>query len=89
MVVCEPITINEQETEILYNPKDSLYTISEFIDLLETAKEKWGDKEILVHDSNENIAGGFLGIYLQKGTSYHDSVRGETIEIPDTVNIYT
>lgn len=56
-----------EETEALYLDVDRQYTISEFIALLEEAKKKWGDKEILIHDFNNDAIGGFSHVYLHHG----------------------
>ena len=53
-------------TKDLYLEKEGQYTISEFIELLQAAKEKFGDKTILIHDMNTNIIYGFSHVYLNK-----------------------
>ena len=52
------------ETVALSLEKDEQYTISEFIELLKSAQEKFGDKKILIHDMNSNTIGGFSHVYL-------------------------
>lgn len=52
------------ETVALSLDKEGQYTISEFIELLQAAKDKFGDKKILIHDINDEILGGFRYIYL-------------------------
>lgn len=51
-------------TKALYLEKEEQYTISEFIELLQAAKERFGDKRILIHDMNSDTIGGFSHIYL-------------------------
>ena len=53
-------------TKALYLEKEGQYTISEFIELLQAAKERFGDKTILIHDMNDDIIGGFSHVYLNK-----------------------
>ena len=53
-------------TKALYLDKEKQYTISEFIELLQAAKERFGDKRILIHDMNTDTIGGFSHIYLNK-----------------------
>ncbi len=53
-------------TKALYLKKEEQYTISEFIELLQAAKERFGDKRILIHDMNTDTIGGFSHIYLNK-----------------------
>ena len=53
-------------TKALYLEKEGQYTISEFIELLQAAKERFGDKIILIHDMNDGIIGGFSHIYLNE-----------------------
>ena len=55
--------VDGTDTEALQLEVDGQYTISQFIELLEAAKEKWGDKKIYTHDSNSNIIGGFVEVY--------------------------
>lgn len=53
-------------TKALYLEKEGQYTISEFIELLQAVKERFGDKTILIHDMNSDTIGGFSHIYLNK-----------------------
>ena len=53
-------------TKALYLEKEGQYTISEFIELLQVAKERFGDKRILIHDMNSDTIGGFSHVYLNK-----------------------
>ena len=53
-------------TKALYLEKEEQYTISEFIELLQAAKERFGDKRIWIHDMNSNTIGGVSHIYLNK-----------------------
>lgn len=70
----EKLLIKEQDwvdfygnnTKALYLEKEGQYTISEFIELLQAAKERFGDKTILIHDMNDDIIFGFSYIYLNE-----------------------
>lgn len=64
---------SDNDTKALYLEKEGQYTISEFIELLQAAKEKFGDKEILIHDMNDGCLYGFSHIYLNKGDNEEDS----------------
>ncbi len=64
---------SDNDTKALYLEKEGQYTISEFIELLQAAKEKFGDKEILIHDMNDGCLYGFSHIYLNKGNNEEDS----------------
>lgn len=55
------------DTTALSIQKDGLLTISELIELLEEAKNKYGDKEMLFHDFNHNCMFGFSHVYLSRG----------------------
>lgn len=46
-------------TKALYLEKEGQYTISEFIELLQAAKERFGDKTISIHDMNADVICGF------------------------------
>jgi hypothetical protein len=63
----------DNDTKALYLEKEGQYTISEFIELLQAAKEKFGDKEILIHDMNDGCLYGFSHIYFNKGNNEEDS----------------
>lgn len=64
---------SDNDTKALYLEKEGQYTISEFIELLQADKEKFGDKEILIHDMNDGCLYGFSHIYLNKGNNEEDS----------------
>ena len=53
-------------TKALYLETEGQYTISEFIELLQAAKERFGDKTILIPDRNDDIIGGFSHVYLNE-----------------------
>ena len=53
-------------TKALYLVKEGQYTISEFIELLQAAKERFGDKTISIHDMNADVICGFSHIYLNE-----------------------
>lgn len=65
--------ILNNNTKALYLEKEGQYTISEFIEVLQAAKEKFGDKEILIHDMNSDCLYGFSKIYLNKGDNEKSS----------------
>lgn len=67
--------------------KEGVYTISEFIKLLEEAKRRFGDKEVLIHHMNENIIGGFSHIYLHHGFDERETY-GEDYYQDNTICIY-
>lgn len=50
---------------------DSPYTVSNLIELLQAVKEKFGDKNIIIHDEQNNLVYGFRNIYLEPGFSYN------------------
>lgn len=70
----EKLLIKEQDwvdfygnnTKALYLEKEGQYTISEFIELLQAAKERFGDKTISIHDMNADVICGFSHIYLNE-----------------------
>ena len=67
-IIEEPwVDFDNSETVALSLEKDEQYTISEFIELLKSAQEKFGDKKILIHDMNSNTIGGFSHVYLHHG----------------------
>ena len=74
-------------TTALSLDKDGLYSVSEFIALLEVIKKKFGDKKILIHDSNSNILGGFSHIYLNHRFDERE-IYGEDYFEDDTICIY-
>ena len=75
------------ETEAMYIDMEELYTVSELIALLEKAKERWGDKKVLIHDMNNNIIGGFDTVYLHHGFDLREEY-GEDYYMDDTICIY-
>ncbi len=60
------------KTEALCIDVDRLYTVSEFISLLEEAKRRWGDKPVTIHDMNSDTVGGFSIVYLKHGFDCQD-----------------
>ena len=78
---------NGSETVALSLEKDGQYTISEFIELLESAQEKFGDKKILIHDMNSDIIGGFSHVYLHHGFDEREKY-GEDYYEDDNICIY-
>ena len=76
-----------EDTEALYLDVDRLYTVSEFIALLEEAKNKWGDKEIIIHDFNSNVLGGFSYVYLHHGFDLREEY-GEDYYEDDQICIF-
>ena len=86
--ITEPwVDFPEGETEALYLDVDRQYTISEFIALLEEAKKKWGDKEILIHDFNNDAIGGFSHVYLHHGFDHREEY-GEEYYQDDQICIF-
>jgi hypothetical protein len=81
------IDFHGNETEALSFNKDGLYTISEFIQLLEKAKEIWGNKEITFHDINSDTITGFSHVYLNHGFDEREQYGKDNYE-EDTVCIY-
>ena len=58
------IDFSGKPTTGIYLDTDGQYTISEFIELLQEAKEKWGDLEIVVHDTWGEKLKGFSTLYI-------------------------
>lgn len=54
--------IFDQDEPSIYGDTPGLYTIDEFITLLQKAKEIWGNKEIVVYDSFSETSCGFRDI---------------------------
>lgn len=79
--------MDKNKTEAMYIDVDRLYTVSEFITLLEEAKKKWGDKQILIHDFNSNVIGGFSTVYLHHGFDHREEY-GEDYYMDDTICIF-
>ena len=75
------------KTVALSLEKDEQYTISEFIELLKSAQEKFGDKKILIHDMNSNTIGGFSHVYLHHGFDEREKY-GEKYYEDDSICIY-
>ena len=78
---------NGSETVALSLKKDGQYTISEFIELLKSAQEKFGDKKILIHDMNSNTICGFSHVYLHHGFDEREKY-GEDYYEDDSICIY-
>lgn len=75
------------KTVALALDKETQYTISEFIELLEEAKKIFGDKVILIHDMNNDIISGFSRVYLNHGFDEREKYGEEYYE-DDTICIY-
>lgn len=75
------------KTEALSLDIDELYSISEFIILLEEAKKRWGDKKVVIHGITDDTIGGFSTIYLNKGYDYREEY-GEDYYQDDKICIY-
>ncbi len=58
-------------TKALTFDKDNVYKISDFIELLQKAMEKYGDKEISTHDMNFDVISGIAWPYI-----YFDETAG-------------
>lgn len=87
-VIEEPWTDSRgNNTMALSWDKDEQYSISEFIELLEVAKSKFGDKKILFHDMNDDIVSGFSHVYLNHGYDEREKY-GEDYYEDDTICIY-
>ena len=56
--------IDRHMTKALTFDKDDTYKISDFIELLQKAMEKYGDKEIAIHDMNFDIISGVAWPYI-------------------------
>lgn len=77
----------ENETTALYLDTEEQYSISELIALLEAAKEKFGDKKVLIHEQNSGIIGGFSHVYLKKGFDEREKY-GENYYEDDMICIF-
>lgn len=75
------------KTEAIYIDVDRLYTVSEFISLLEEAKRRWGDKQVAFHDMNNDVIGGFSTVYLNHGFDERDTL-GKDYYQDDMICIY-
>lgn len=63
--------IDGRMTKALTFEKNDIYKISDFIELLQKTMEKYGDKEIAIHDMNSNIISGIQWPYI-----YFDKAAG-------------
>lgn len=54
------------DTEEMFLDKDGEYTISDFIELLQAAKEKWGNQKIAIWNTNENVICGLGSVCIDK-----------------------
>lgn len=54
------------DTEEMFMDKDGEYTVSDFIELLQAAKEKWGNQKIAIWDINTDIICGFGSVCVDK-----------------------
>lgn len=54
------------DTEEMFLDKDEVYTISDFIELLQAAKEKWGNQKIAIWNTNENVICGLGSVCIDK-----------------------
>ena len=87
-IIEEPwIDFSDKNTIALSLNKEEQYTISEFIILLEEAKRRFGDKQILFHEMNSNTIGGFSHVYLNHGYDEREKY-GEDCYEDDTICIY-
>ena len=80
--------LDGSETEAIELNVDRQYTISDLIQLLKEAKKLWGDKEVLIHESNLDIIGGFGTLYLHHGFDHREEC-GEQNYMDDTICIFT
>lgn len=65
-------TDGETKTEALYVETNGLYTVSELIELLQAAKEKWGDLRVMGHDCCSNNTSGVDSVFLHLGEQAKD-----------------
>lgn len=79
--------LDGSETVALSLDKDEQYKISELIELLKAAQEKFGDKTILFHNMNNDTIGGFSHVYLHHGFDERDKY-GEDYFEEDSICIY-
>ena len=78
----------DKETTALTLNIDGQCKVSELIELLEAAKEKFGDKVVLIHDSNDNTIYGFSTVYLNHGFDEREKY-GKNHYKDDTICIYS
>lgn len=57
---------NGNDTEEMFLDTDELYTIGDFIELLQAAKDKWGNQKIAIWNTNENVIGGLGSVCVDK-----------------------
>lgn len=74
------------ETEMISLATEGLLTVDEFIKLLQYAKEKWGNKKVLVHDTSSRLIGGFSHLYLHHGFDEREKI-GEDYYEDDSICI--
>ena len=89
-IIAEPwndFCSTEPDTEALYLNTDNLYTVSEFITLLEEAKKRWGDKQVVIQGS-DNIIGGFSHVYLHHGYDKREEYGDEDYYQDDQICIF-
>ena len=87
-IVEEPwVDFSGEETIALSLDKDEQYTVSEFIELLKVAQEKFGNKKILIHEMNSNMIGGFSHVYLHH-ESNEEERHEEGCRVDDSICIY-
>ena len=77
----------DKDTVALSLDKEGQYTVSEFIELLQQAKNKFGDKKILIHDTQDGLIGGFSHVYLNHGFDLRE-IYGDDCYEEDTICIY-
>lgn len=87
-IIAEPCFDYQEKESIALSisEKDGPCTVSEFIQLLEEAKEKFGDKIILIHDMNDNIVAGISHVYLNHGFDEREEY-GEDYYADDAIHI--
>lgn len=78
------------ETTALHITKDGDYTISEFIELLEAARTRFGDSPLQIHDTHLKGVEGVSHAYLHPGCDLHEKheEHGEVCYEEDTIHIY-
>ena len=87
-IVEEPwIDFDNSETIALSLDKEEQYTISEFIEFLKVAQEKFGDKKILLHEMNTDTISGFSRVYLRRGFDERETL-GQDFYEDDVICIY-
>lgn len=75
-----------EDTESIRLDVDDLLTVSDLIKLLQEAKRKWGDKKLMIYDSNYNTACGFGRLFLVHGFDTEDNTG--PIHVDDTIRIW-